>query len=210
MNVKECVEYEMEKERSKVMPVVYDVEVLRGPDEVEGGWENPEAMGFGTAVAYDVGRDRYHLYGPNDKQKLIADLGSRDVISFNGIRFDNRVLMGNDYLSEDGLWDNIDLLLLAVCAKFPGCSSVKEAEDKHGQKAVHDNTLGLDGLAHGTLGRGKAGHGAHAPKLIAKKNWAGVFEYNLEDVRLTYKLWAFAKQYGFLVDRGGNVLRITV
>lgn len=193
------------------MPVIYDVEVLKGPDEVEGGWENPEAMGFGTAVVYDTAPDRYFFYGPQDKQKLIKMLhGHRDVVSFNGVRFDNRVLMGNDYLSEDGLWDNTDLLLLAVRAKFPGCADVKEAEDKHGAKAVHDNTLGLDGLAHGTLGRGKTGHGAHAPKLIAAGDWAGVFEYNLEDVRLTYKLWAFAKQYGFLVDRGGTVLRISV
>lgn len=192
------------------MAIVYDVEVLKGPDEVYGGWENPQAMGFGTAVTYHTGRDLYRFYGPDDKTKLIRHLSGEDVISFNGVRFDNRVLMGNDYLSEDGRWDNIDLLLLAVRAKFPGCKSVKEAEEKHGAKAVHDNTLGLDGLAHGTLGRGKTGHGAHAPTLIAKKDWPGVFEYNLEDVRLTYKLWAFAKQYGFLVDRGGNVLRITV
>lgn len=192
------------------MPVVYDVEVLRGPDEVEGGWENPEAMGFGTAVAYDTGRDRYYFFGPENKVALTHLLKGREVVSFNGVRFDNRVLMGNGYLSEDGLWDNTDLLLAAVRAKFPGCIDVKDAEDQYGSKVVHNNTLGLDGLAQGTLGRGKTGHGAHAPKLIAANDWAGVFEYNLEDVRLTYKLWAFAKQYGFLVDRAGNVLRITV
>lgn len=187
------------------MPIVYDVEVLRGPDEVEGGWENPEAMGFGTAVTYDTKDDRYRFYGPESKDALIAALCERYVVSFNGVRFDNKVMIGNDYVAR---WKDIDLLLLAVKAKFPGCGDVKEAEEKYGSKAVHDNTLGLDGLAHGTLGRGKTGHGAHAPKLIAKKEWAGVFEYNLEDVRLTYKLWAFAKKHGFLFDRGGNVLRI--
>lgn len=199
------------------MPLVYDVEVLRGPDEVEGGWENPEAMGFGTAVAYDTEQDRYHFYGRDDQVRLIEHLNGQDVVSFNGVRFDNKVLLGNNYQKPrpkgcfvNTHWNDIDLLLVAVRAKFPGCADVKEAEDKHGARAVHDNTLGLDGLAHGTLGRGKTGHGAHAPKLIAKKDWAGVFEYNLEDVRLTYKLWAFAKQYGFLVDRAGNVLRITV
>lgn len=196
------------------MPIVYDVEVLQGPDEVEGGWENPEAMGFGTAVAYDTADDRYRFYGHGDQERLMTALTRRKVVSFNGVRFDNKVLLGNDYMhnldGENTFWDDIDLLLLAVRAKFPGCHSVKEAEEKYGAKAVHDNTLGLDGLAHGTLGRGKTGHGAHAPKLIAAKDWAGVFEYNLEDVRLTYKLWAFAKEYGFLVDRDGNVLRMSV
>jgi len=37
--------------------VVYDVEVVRGPDKVEGGWDNPEGMGFASAVVYDFKTD---------------------------------------------------------------------------------------------------------------------------------------------------------
>lgn len=38
---------------------VYDVEVLRTPDEVEGTWRNLRGMGFGTAVVFDYRADRY-------------------------------------------------------------------------------------------------------------------------------------------------------
>ena len=196
---------------------VYDVEVLRGPQEVEGGWQNPFGMGFGTAVAYDYDRNLYHFFGENDRQKLIDLFADQLVVSFNGIKFDNAVVLGNDYrvvnLDEDkspinGLlvgkcWSDFDLLLMVVQNKY-GLPTVEAAEAKLGDKEVHDGSISLDGLAEGTLGVHKTGHGAHAPELIKQGKWAEVFAYNLHDVRLTRMLYEFWKKHGYLIDRNGT------
>jgi len=185
----------------------YDVEVLRGPQDTPGGWQNPEGMGFGTAVVYDDERDVYEFYAPDAKDALITSLSGNDVVSFNGVKFDNRVLLGNSI--EWTPWANTDLLLKVVQGKF-GCKDVLEAEQKLGDKEVHDGSIGLDGLAEGTLGMHKTGHGAHAPELIQQGKWAEVFAYNLHDVRLTWMLYEFARGYGYLIDRKGNQIRVLV
>jgi len=62
----------------------------------------------------------------------------------------------------------------------------------------------LDGLAEGTFGLHKSGTGAHAPVLYQEGKYAELFAYNLQDVRLTKKLFEFIKEYGFVVDRAGR------
>lgn len=189
--------------------LIYDVEVLRGPDEVDGGWNNPWGMGFGTAVVYDYDRDLYHFFGAEKLKDLIGLLTTGLVVSFNGIKFDNRVLFGNDYNAPNSevAWRDYDILLEVVKAKY-GLSSVAEAEKKLGDPAVHDGSIGLDGLSEGTLNLHKTGHGAKAPQLIREAKWAEVFAYNLNDVRLTRKLFDFIRQYGYLIDRAGTKLEI--
>lgn len=189
--------------------VAYDVEVLRGPDQVEGGWNNPWEMGFGTAVVFDFSKNLYLFYGPEQKTTLVYYLKSKKVISFNGVKFDNRVLIAPDsYIPDlDVPWSNVDLLIEVVRAKF-GASSVEEAEEKYGRSDVHNGSIGLDGLSKGTLGMSKSGHGARAPELIREGKWAEVFAYNLHDVRLTVLLYDFAKTYGYLVDGDGRKIVI--
>ncbi len=188
---------------------VYDVEVLRGPEEVDSGWRNPEAMGFGTAVVYDYSSDFYRFFGPDEKDKMTSLMMGGRVISFNGVRFDNKVVFGNDYPTGEAAWVDCDLLLKVVQSKFR-VNTVEEAEAKVGPKEVHDGSIGLDGLAEGTLGLHKSGHGAKAPLLIREGRWTEVFEYNLNDVRLTKKLYDFAVRYGYLIDRKGNQIFIVV
>jgi len=167
---------------------VYDVEVLRGPQETPGGWNNPWGMGFGTAVVYDYNEDRYDLYGPQDREKLIGDLARCRVISFNGIKFDNNVILSqSDRAAGFHTWQDVDLLLQVVMSKY-GLPDVATAEKKLGDKEVHDGSIGLDGLAEGTLGLHKTGHGAKAPDLIRNSKWAEVYAYNLNDVRVCPKV----------------------
>jgi len=190
---------------------IYDIEVLRGPDEVDGGWNNPEAMGFGCAVVYGYEYDQYYFYGPDEKDWLVILLANAHVVSFNGIKFDNRVIFGNDYNSAvcDRKWSDIDLLLKVVRGKF-NVDTVADAETKFGMSEVHDGSIGLDGLAKGTLGMGKTGHGSKAPDMIREGKWDGVYAYCLHDVRLTRKLYEFAKQYGYLIDRNGTKIPVEV
>jgi len=160
--------------------LVYDVEILKGPEELESGWDSPQAMGFGTAVVYDYKNDRYWFFGPDQKDALIVLLSQQTVVSFNGIKFDNRVILGDDYNepNTERLWGDYDILLEVVKSKFH-LDSVAEAEAKLGDKEVHDGSVSLNGLSRGTLGLGKTGHGAHAPQLIREAKWADVFAYKL-------------------------------
>lgn len=133
---------------------------------------------------------------------LIQDLYGHGVASFNGVKFDNRVLLGNE-LVVNPPWKDYDLLLAVVMSKYDVCS-VKEAEEKYGALKVHDGSIGLNGLGLGTLGHGKTGHGSKSPVWIQNGEWARVFAYNLQDVRLTRDLIYFAQSSGYVVDQSGN------
>jgi hypothetical protein len=187
--------------------IVYDVEVLRGPDEVVDRWENPEGMGFGTAVAYEPDQDRYFFFDQHQLHELVNLLRVKGpVISFNGLKFDNRVLLGNE-AGWKPPWKNIDLLQHTICSKW-GVTTVKGGEEKYGSERIHDGTMGLDATCKATFGQGKSGHGAKAPLLIRSGQWAAVFQYNLHDVQLTWKLYRFGKKYGYVLD--GDSKRINV
>lgn len=208
--------------------VVYDVEVVLPPEDVPGGWDNPEGMGFASAVAYEYRTDRYHFFlHEQGKLELIKLLDDRIAVTFNGVKFDSRVVLGNDrnvsalteytvfptiaaHKAHAVKWHDCDLLLLYVQARF-GYETVLEAETALGNKKIHDGTFGLDGLVEGTLGLRKIGHGAKAPILYQNLNYDYLLEYNLHDVRLTKKLFDFLRRYGFLlVDRAGRTVRINI
>ena len=198
--------------------VVYDVEIINEVKTVPGGWDNPEAMGFASGVAYDYRRDRYEFFlHPESKDGLLTLLDGRIAITFNGIKFDSRVILGNDRKLTLGgatktdrfIWSNYDLLLEYIKARF-SYATVGEAEGRLGDKAIHDGSFGLDGLAEGTFGMHKTGHGAHAPVLYAEKKYDELLDYNLHDVRLTKKLFEFVLEYGFMVNRMMRVVKINV
>ena len=200
--------------------VVYDVEIAKSVEDVPGKWSDPEGMGFASAVAYDYLEDRYHFFlHEEQKEELLNLFRDRIVVTFNGVRFDSRVVLGNDrgvvhygklsYISSitgDVHWSEFDVLLNYVRARF-GCNSVQNAEKILGNRSVHDGTFSLDGLSEGTLGLKKIGHGAHAPLLYQEGKYAELLAYNLHDVRLTRELFDFMLEYNFLVDRADRVVR---
>jgi hypothetical protein len=199
--------------------VVYDVEIATEVDKVEGGWENPEGMGFASAVAYDYGKDQYFFFlHENGRQGLIDLLRTRTAVTFNGIKFDSRVVLGNDRIVELSgetvmkqahchRWNNIDLLLEYIRARF-NYPNVSEAEKRLGDKTIHDGSFSLDGIAEGIFGLHKTGHGANAPILYQNKKYEELFSYNLHDVRLTKKIFNFILKYGFIVDRTDRIVRM--
>lgn len=192
--------------------IIYDVETLKTPEEVAPGvlgWQNPAGMGFGCAVAYDYTRDQYLLYSTEKRDLLARDLMHADmVVSFNGLKFDDHVVMGDN--ENDAPWKDrhLDLLLEVVRSKF-GVGTVREAEQKYGAVEVHDGSIGLDGLAKGTLGLCKTAHGSKSPIIIREGRWDDVFAYNLNDVRLTRMIFEHAWQKGFVKDRNGNRIDMT-
>lgn len=194
---------------------VYDVEIANEVKTVPGKWENPEGLGFASAVVFDYAQDKYTFYlGPERLDDLLNHLNGRVAVTFNGIKFDSRVLLGNDReVDERGTttfgeygWGNYDLLLEYIKARFE-FESVLDAESELGNKAIHDGSFSLDGLSEGTFGLHKTGHGANAPILYQELKYDELLDYNLMDVRLTKKLFEFVRQYSFVVDRMGRVIR---
>lgn len=199
--------------------VVYDVEIANSPDKPGYSWESPYELGFASAVAYESATDRYHFF-LHDYIELLDLLQGKTAVTFNGIKFDSRVILGNDRSVD--MWgqtskvqtrffhDNYDLLLEYLKARY-GFENVAQAEKElGGPMVVHDGSFGLDGLAEGTLGLRKTGHGAKAPLLYQKEQYAELLAYNLHDVRLTRKLFEFAREYGYLVDREGRVITLNM
>jgi len=215
--------------------VVYDVEIAKNVDDVPGKWDNPEGMGFASAVAYDYREKRYRFFlHEEQKHDLLELLQNQIAITFNGVSFDSRVTLGNKreaivdrtpgeklsglmqitdkYRDIEGnyccahAWLDFDILLQYVRSRFE-YDDVKQAEERLGDKAIHDGSFSLDGLAEGTFGMHKTGHGARAPMLYQENKYAELLEYNLQDVRLTKKLFEFIQEYGFVVDRAGRSVR---
>lgn len=201
--------------------IVYDVEIAKEVDSVPGKWDNPEGMGFGSAVAYSYDKDQYHFFlHEQGRAGLIELLANNKAIGFNSIKFDSRVVLGNDRrFDETGetwrmatelepyvFWKNTDLLLEYIKARFD-YETVGLAEKRLGDRAIHDGSFSLDGLAEGTFGLKKTGHGAHAPILYQQEKYDELLEYNLHDVRLTRKLWEFILKHKFVADRKGRVVR---
>lgn len=197
--------------------IVYDVEVVNGPDAVTGGWANPEAMGFASGVTYDYETGLYDFFlHEAGEEALRKKLSNRIAVSFNGISFDSRVMLGNNRECKQGftftsdnnyMWFNFDILLEYIKGRF-GYETVAEAEDRLGDRKIHDGTFNLDALCKATFRAGKTGHGAHAPLLYEKQQYDALLSYNLQDVRLTRRLFDFIREYGFVVDKNGNATRI--
>jgi len=219
--------------------VVYDVEIAKEVRTVERGWDDPGGMGFASAVAYDFKTDRYHFFlHEAGKAGLLNLLRDRVVVTFNGVKFDSRVVLGNHRVADfvsDGMvlisgtrvfcepslkggevlntmrtaeWIELDLLLRYVQSRF-GCASVMEAEELLGDKTIYDGTFGLDGLAEGTLGLKKIGYGSKAPLLYQQERYDELLSYNLHDVRLTRKLLEQARNSGgILTDSARRSVRI--
>lgn len=197
--------------------VVYDLEVVTGPDETPGGWDNPEGMGFASGVTYDYATDLYEFFMHSAGAEAIkTKLTNRIAISFNGVKFDSQVLLGNEREVNQGftsskdrryMWFNFDILLEYIKTRF-SMATVGQAEERLGDKKIHDGSFNLNALGRATLDAGKTGHGADAPILYQKKQYDALLSYNLQDVRVTKKLFDFIRQYGYVVDKHGRTVEI--
>jgi len=186
--------------------VVYDVETRHWDREVKGGFDNPEAMGFGCAVLYNYQRDAYEFFTALRRMRdYFAVRTVQLAVSFNGLKFDNRVIWGNDLrYCANQVVPQFDILQEVVRRRF-GVGSVAEAEAVVGEEKIHGNGwFSLDNISRETLGRAKTGHGKDAPHLIRNHKWAQVLAYNLHDVRLTQALFEHIVVCGYLVAGDGE------
>lgn len=189
--------------------LVYDVEIANCVDSVSGGWQNFSGMGFASAVVYSYDKDRYyfflHLKGLTE---LLELLNKNRVITFNGIKFDSKIVLGKNrkikdnnkrtgvYIIGNGvIWEEFDLFV--QCLK----SIYKVKNDIVAYKRISPGGLKLDDICLATLDQSKAGNGANAPGLYQSKCYDDLLSYNLQDVRLTKRLYDFVLENKFVYNK---------
>jgi len=161
--------------------LVFDLETKYLSDEV-GGWDHIPNMGMSVAVTYCVERDEFTAYTEREVQALIAALNAaRLVIGYNVLRFDYAVLRGYSFMPVREDKPTVDLMIPLY------------------------QTLGfrprLEDLAAATLGIGKLGDGLDAVQWFREGNLEKLIEYCKQDVQVTYDLYKFGKEHGYVLLR---------
>jgi DEAD/DEAH box helicase domain-containing protein len=175
----------------------FDLEVRRGPDEFGGDWERVRKEGGVSVLCiWDEREDRPYFYDDHTLAEAAERLSSAElVVSFNGAWFDVP-LIENHLMRNLQLNEHVDLFAL-----------VKHGLDRVG-KSFRGH--GLDALAQSTLGHGKNGSASRAPELARMGHWAELTNYCLEDVLLTRDLGHFIAREGFVYDKDGERLLLSV
>jgi DEAD/DEAH box helicase domain-containing protein len=160
--------------------VAFDLETQYLADEV-GGWSNIRDLRLSVGVIYDVAEDTYRHYTEDQAEDLIADLRRADlVVGYNVLRFDYEVLRAytDDLLSD---LPTVDML----------------------QDLYH--TLGwrlkLDNVASATLGESKSADGVQAVHWFRNGQLDKVIEYCRRDVEVTWRVYQFGQQNGYIQYR---------
>jgi len=180
--------------------LTYDVEILRAilngvpPEQFEeecpgieyvNTFQDFDRMGIACVCAAMSGERMPRIYDAMNLQQLQADIDAADVIvSYNGDGFDSKVLKANGVIVPAE--KSLDLL-----AEIKRTSGFR---------------FSLDAMAEKNLGICKTGNGALAPIKWQQGRRAEVINYCLNDVLMTYELYALAKKQGYLfTPKGGKV-----
>jgi DEAD/DEAH box helicase domain-containing protein len=164
----------------------FDVETLRGADEV-GGWGNIRDMGLALAVVLDGATGEFRTYFEQESENLVEDLLRADrVVGFNQDRFD-----------------------LTVLAAYAG-DKVRRVRSFDLLTALYKRLgfrLSLSHLAQETLGAPKLGDGLQSLRWVKEGRLDLVEKYCRHDVLLTAALWAHGRSRGYVVFRDRTGLR---
>ena len=193
---------------------IYDVETKFMAEEVEGGWDNPEAMSIASCVVYIPKINRYAFYGDMDADRerlriLLEKIPFR--VGFNSIKFDNRVIFGNDYEASpwEGHLNDVDLMHVFGFSEFPEIQLPEELMN-YIRSRKEGKIRNLNAYAQATLGMKKTDSGANAPFLHRKGRWVELLEYNLNDVVITAELLKFVVENGFVKTEDGREIKVRV
>ena len=169
--------------------MAFDLETKRSAGDV-GGWGKTYLMGLAAGVVYDSVDDHFYCYEEDQAGALVEKLMQADlIIGFNHLKFDYGVLSA--YTTKDlKSKPNLDLL--------------QEIYQVLGRR------IGLGALGETTLGRPKTADGLQSLEWVKQGRMDLVMEYCVEDVRLTWDLYVYARDNGYLIyeDKFGRKLRI--
>jgi len=166
------------------------------------GWDDHALLGLSIGCYYDYRDGRVHWFDAKTLPDTILALVERYplIVSFNGQQFDGPLMLSlvqkqttpDAFAPRDGaapsalasdwqaLWDDsYDLLQEIWCIDPDSC---------HVPCHVH-GLNSLDAIARATLGKGKSGSGADAPRLWRQERYAEVINYCYNDILLTKALF---------------------
>ncbi len=171
--------------------IVLDLETQYVANEV-GGWSHIRDMQLAVGVTYHPAEDMYRTYLEQDAKHLVAALRNANlIVGYNLLRFDYEVLRR---YTEDPLLDlpTVDML-----------------DDIH-------RTLGwrlkLDDVAAATVGERKSADGLQAVRWFRQGQIQKVIDYCRRDVEVTWKVYHFGRQNGYVKyrDRSWRIQRVPV
>lgn len=171
--------------------LAFDLETQRTLDEV-GGRDGIHELRLAVGVTYDPEAQRFNTYQEADAAQLVAALrAAGQVVGYNVLGFDYEVLRP---YAPHSLSDvpTVDLMVHLL------------------------ETLGwrprMDDVAAATLGTSKAGGGLDAVRWFRQGDLARVIAYCKKDVEITWRLYEFGRQNGYVkvAQRRGSPLRVPV
>ena len=196
--------------------IIYDIETAKYADQVQGGWDNVYGMEMASCVTYTSTIDNYQFWDHNSREKLCEYLNGKIVVGYNSMMFDSRVLLGNDRIVElNGVtknskysWTNIDIYVEIFRRLYKMDRNsypllLKTMQEKRHGKGI----FGLKDIASATINHTKSGDGADAPKLFQEGRIVELFQYNLQDVRVTRELFEFIQKYKYLVTGSFDIVQ---
>jgi RNase_H superfamily len=144
--------------------VYFDLETQRTANDA--GWTRKGDMRMSVGVIFSTASGRYEVFGEAQVNRLIDRLRRADlVIGFNVLNFDYHVLMG--------------YTILDLVAELQTADLMVDMEKRLGHR------LGLDAIAHATLGIQKTAAGLDAIRWWREGRVIEIAEYCCFDVKVT-------------------------
>jgi DEAD/DEAH box helicase domain-containing protein len=160
--------------------IVFDLETQYLADEV-GGWGNIRDMRLAAAVTYDAAKNVYRDYTEQDVDRLIATLRGADlVVGYNVLRFDYAVLQA--YTDHP-------------LSSLPTADMLQDLYRTLGWRPK------LDDIAAATLGETKSADGLQAVRWFRAGKLDKVIDYCHRDVEVTWRVYQFGRQNGYVKYR---------
>jgi len=145
--------------------VYFDLETQRTANDA-GGWARKGDMRMSVGVVFSTATGRYEVFGEAQVNQLVERLRRADlVVGFNILNFDYQVLMG--------------YTILDLVAELRSADLMADMEQRLGHR------LGLDAIAHATLGIQKTAAGLDAIRWWREGRIMEIAEYCCFDVKVT-------------------------
>jgi hypothetical protein len=161
--------------------------------------------------------NKYYFWGdtPEDRESMCSFLDGKTCVTFNGISYDSKVLLGNDCKigsdnstsnSKHG-WYNKDIYLSMwrKVLAHPG-SAQQILDDLAKAKNIPYGVFNLDAILQATLKTKKNSNGEEAVNYYQTGQISKLYEYVLQDVICERDLYQFIKRFGYLINGNYDIV----
>lgn len=179
--------------------IVVDLEIKRCIGENGMTWNDTDKVGISCACVWEYKNQRMRIYGPNSERELKERVLCADRVSgFNIWKFDLPVIWGLPSRELPPLPFHKPCVndIFLRCMTAVG-ASMNPTDDEI--KKFHQG-WSLNEICSATLGIGKIGHGAEAPKWFQAGEWWRVANYCADDVALERDLIDFVDRHGYVIS----------